>query len=173
MMCVLAIVGALSVGSLAMYSYAMEKHKINLAIEEIYGFIVSINDLYASSNNYEGISENILISAGVFDKAMPGGQAVNAFEMNMYINNGMIVPTYMYKLHYTIPSDNACQKILLSGMLENLGPNYLEYVAVYYSDTTVGVRINWDASSVYQLPLKVEEAQAVCINTHALLFFPH
>ncbi len=56
MLGVLAIIGVLSVGGIAGYSKAMQKYRINKAIEQITLIAGNIRTFFASQGNYDGLS---------------------------------------------------------------------------------------------------------------------
>ena len=56
MLGVLAIIGVLSVGGIAGYSKAMQKHKINKALEQISLIIAQVNTTFSGKGNYDGLT---------------------------------------------------------------------------------------------------------------------
>jgi len=56
MLGVLAIIGVLSVGGIAGYSKAMQKYRINKAIEQITLIVGNVRSFFAPQNSYEGLS---------------------------------------------------------------------------------------------------------------------
>lgn len=78
MLGVLAIVGVLSVGGIAGYSKAMNKFKTNKAIDQINMLSTNIRTLFSSQGNYQGMTNKVLIKAGVIPAEMytlPSGGA--------------------------------------------------------------------------------------------------
>ncbi|MCP4393565.1 MAG: type II secretion system protein [Alphaproteobacteria bacterium] len=170
MLGVLAIVGALSVGALAGYSIAMTNHKINKATEEIRRYIIAINDLFADNNNYDGLSNDLLTKAGIFPLDLKNAFGLPIFVYDQY--NTILADTATYKFDYIIPNDHVCQKILLSGIIEELGKNNLEHVSVWYPNNT-GHLFKWDGSGNSLLPPSIADAQAACSGAKQILFFPY
>jgi len=58
MLGVLAIIGVLSVGGIAGYSKAMQKYRINKAIEQITLIAGNVRTFFASQRSYEGFNSN-------------------------------------------------------------------------------------------------------------------
>ena len=80
MLGVLAIIGVLSVGGIAGYSKAMEKHKINKALEQVSLIIAQIRTTFSATQGYEGLtaySDEIIKNAIGTEAAAADGGAVN------------------------------------------------------------------------------------------------
>lgn len=75
MLGVLAIVGVLSVGGIAGYSKAMNKFKTNKLIDQINMLATNIRTLYSSQRNYDGLTINVAVRAGVVPTEMYDGTA--------------------------------------------------------------------------------------------------
>ena len=86
MLGVLAIVGVLSVGGIAGYSKAMAKYKLNTLLSQVSELTMNIRSLYMHQGNYAGMSENVVISAGV----IPNGLVVQGSSTIIHILNGAI-----------------------------------------------------------------------------------
>ena len=56
MLGVFAIIGILSVGGIAGYSKAIERHRINETVTKITLIAQNTRDLFKSQNNYEGLA---------------------------------------------------------------------------------------------------------------------
>ena len=69
MLGVLAIIGVLSVGGIAGYSKAMQKYRINKAIEQITLIVGNIRTFFAPQNSYEGLSSDTGIGKSIIKKA--------------------------------------------------------------------------------------------------------
>ncbi len=87
MLGVLAIVGVLSVGGIAGYSKAMAKYKMNTLLSQVSELTMNIRSLYIHQGNYEGMSERVVIDAGV----IPNGIVVNGSSKLVHILNGNIL----------------------------------------------------------------------------------
>ena len=86
MLGVLAIVGVLSVGGIAGYSKAMAKYKMNTLLSQVSELTMNIRSLYMSQGDYAGMSERVVISAGV----VPNGITVSGSSTLIHILNGNI-----------------------------------------------------------------------------------
>ena len=86
MLGVLAIVGVLSVGGIAGYSKAMAKFKMNTLLSQVSELTMNIRSLYMSQGNYAGMSERVVIDAGV----VPNGITVRGSSELVHILNGTI-----------------------------------------------------------------------------------
>lgn len=86
MLGVLAIVGVLSVGGIAGYSKAMAKYKMNTLLSQVSELTMNIRSLYISQGDYEGMSERVVINAGV----IPNGITVTGSSQLIHILNGNI-----------------------------------------------------------------------------------
>ena len=86
MLGVLAIVGVLSVGGIAGYSKAMAKYKMNTLLSQVSELTMNIRSLYMAQGDYEGISERVVIDAGV----VPNGITINGSSQLIHILNGNI-----------------------------------------------------------------------------------
>ena len=86
MLGVLAIVGVLSVGGIAGYSKAMAKYKMNTLLSQVSELTMNIRSLYMAQGDYEGISERVVINAGV----VPNGITINGSSQLIHILNGNI-----------------------------------------------------------------------------------
>lgn len=86
MLGVLAIVGVLSVGGIAGYSKAMAKFKMNTLLSQVSELTMNIRSLYMHQGNYAGMSERVVINAGV----IPNGLTVQGSSTIIHILNGRI-----------------------------------------------------------------------------------
>ena len=83
MLGVLAIIGVLSVGSIAGYSKAMMKYKINKSIEQISQLVANIRTIYAQQKNYEGLDEKALIKRNIIPDGLVTLSA-DPYIMNLF-----------------------------------------------------------------------------------------
>jgi type II secretory pathway pseudopilin PulG len=70
MLGVLAIIGVLSVGAIAGYSKAMNKHKINKTINQMTQIINNIRNVYVNKHDYSGLNNIEAVNLGVFPTEM-------------------------------------------------------------------------------------------------------
>lgn len=86
MLGVLAIVGVLSVGGIAGYSKAMAKYKMNTLLSQVSELTMNIRSLYMSQRDYSGLTEKVVIGAGV----VPNGITISGSSTLIHILNGNI-----------------------------------------------------------------------------------
>ncbi|MCP4395133.1 MAG: hypothetical protein GY804_12830 [Alphaproteobacteria bacterium] len=174
MLGVLAIVGVLSVGALAGYSFAMTKHKANQAINEIKDIVIRTKDLYANRNTYDGLTTGILQKAGII-----GSPNTNVLGGNVFIMPWVVGTKSTFRLDYQTytASDykkTMCEKVLLHGWLNELG-NDLISIYIYYGPNPSDAKGFHNQghyalgkpgfSTVdYFLPATVDEASEACVN---------
>ena len=126
MLGVLAIIGVLSVGGIAGYSKAMQKYKINKAIDQISTIITNVQTLISNTNNRGGLMRSY--DLGVFPDDM------------QYVNDHIVRNTFglytmvtgggnFWTLRYNVPGRDACVAILTQNW-----PAYRIYVAEYNKD---------------------------------------
>ncbi len=70
MLGVLAIVGVLSVGGIMGYSRAMAKYKSNQLITQVAELSINIRNLFFHLNEFTGLTERVLIDAGLIPTSM-------------------------------------------------------------------------------------------------------
>jgi len=107
MLGVLAIIGVLSVGAIAGYSKAMEKYKINKAIDQISYIVSAVRTAFANDETYDSslqngyddsdekikkllmlgiISEDMVSSSVIFGVDGVGTKIVNPFQGGIWVN---------------------------------------------------------------------------------------
>jgi Tfp pilus assembly protein PilE len=120
MLGVLAIVGVLSVGGLAGYSMAIERHKINETTSQIDQLILDIADLYVDEESYASLDNDVIADARLLPETMISGSTItNSF-------NGLIEfkgTDSGYAVIYNFPDGaaNMCIKMLKQGWFDRLG----------------------------------------------------
>jgi Tfp pilus assembly protein PilE len=168
MLGVLAIVGVLSVGGLVGYTKAMDRYKINQAVDEINKLIVSIKDLYADKNNYLGINKAQLINVGLISD-----DGYNVFGLSITVLDSDSPSHYLdesfFKLNYAIPGQSQCQKLLLSGF-ERYVP-YPGYLFAYDSDVPTTYFFKWDGTGTYDMPPQIADVMVACENADSIGFY--
>ena len=70
MLGVLAIIGMLSIGSIAGYSKAMEKHRTNELIDQLTHITTAVRTMYHRQASYAGISSRILKKAKILPEKL-------------------------------------------------------------------------------------------------------
>ncbi|MCP4393068.1 MAG: type II secretion system protein [Alphaproteobacteria bacterium] len=161
MLGVLAIVGVLSIGALSGYSTAMEKYKINLAVQEIKEIIIAAKDAKASGQAKYDEMSLLLNKTGVY-KNVYDGYPHNVYELKIgfFSTN----PTY-FVLDYWIPNKKVCKRLLLERW-EELGGSLRSLVA-YPGGGTFTI----DGSEGEPMPVTVSDAEAACTDTVQLVAF--
>ncbi|MCP4393272.1 MAG: hypothetical protein GY804_03240 [Alphaproteobacteria bacterium] len=168
MLGVLAIVGVLSVGALSGYSSAMEKYYANQAIDEIENYIVGIKDLYSDKTNYDGISEIVLSSAGIFPE-----DRRNVYGEHLYAGAYVVNSVDVFRLDYLVPNDSVCKKILSSGLENDLGYDLIRIYVRRDGPSIEYVFMEWDPpvnAAYYKFPIKIDEINEICDNSMSITY---
>lgn len=178
MLGVLAIVGILSIGSLAAYSMAITSHNANQAINEIKTVITQTIDLYAEENSYESLTSEILIQAGIFKS-----DKLNVLGGTEYVTPQITDGKSVFRLDYQIFKQTAniqkekeavCRKILLHNWLNEIG-NDLRSIRAWYgsehSPTSLGIYNPAWQSGTYELPATIEDANTLCTDVLVIVFY--
>ena len=90
MLGVLAIIGALSVGGIAGYTKAMRKSKINNIRNQVTHIVTGVKRLYASQKNYDGLTTEVAIKAGIIPNDMIVEDVADGSSPVKHIYNGDI-----------------------------------------------------------------------------------
>lgn len=150
MLGVLAIVGVLSVGTLAGYSMAMTDYKIGKAKSEITEMIINTQHLYSDRSNYSGLTKEIADDAGITapDQINVFGKGIN-LRVDYYDDSRFVVD---YEIPY---NQKVCQKLITAGW-EDLGST-LYALATWDGSTGTSFKLeNGD------FPVTLDAAQAAC-----------
>ena len=115
MLGVLAIIGVLSVAGIAGYSKAMEKHKINKAVEQISMIVANVQMLFSNTNDFSGIGK--AYSLGVFPSDMEKISETSAYNVfggttDMWWTNDIYDGGYNWGVNYYVNSHAACVALL-------------------------------------------------------------
>ncbi|MCP4393845.1 MAG: hypothetical protein GY804_06210 [Alphaproteobacteria bacterium] len=172
MLGVLAIVGILSVGAFAGYSSAMTTYRANQAIDEIKHIIHGIIDLFADKNNYQGLDQQLLKDAEIFN-TNNFGSVRNVFNLGMNAYPYNVGNSKVFRLDYRI-YDNSdisaiCEKILLAGWQAELGNN-LVGIHIWYAPGSANFYPPSVGTGDYPIPIKISDAQIACKNAQTLIF---
>lgn len=109
MLCVLAIMAVLTIGSVRGYNYMVERYKANKISETIAYIITQIRTGYSTQGNYSGINNEIAISIGAIPEHItlktggtaatgkgqletPWGGFINIFPSSLYQDSMVIDP---------------------------------------------------------------------------------
>ena len=109
MLGVLAITGVLTVGGIAGFQKAMRKHRMNVMRDQIIQVVQSIKNLYASQHNYNDLTTQVAIDAGIIPSDMVIEDVGNGQAKVKHIYNGNIsidVDTSTEKPSFTITINN-------------------------------------------------------------------
>ncbi|MBQ8671776.1 MAG: hypothetical protein IJ525_04560 [Alphaproteobacteria bacterium] len=111
MLGVLAIIGVLSVGGIAGYSKAMQKYRINKAIEQITLIAGNVRTFFASQGNYEGVNDDKVIKKAklVPDEMWDGNNIRNVFGDTVLLHStGKFKrgDAKAFVIEYVTPTDN-------------------------------------------------------------------
>ena len=166
MLGVLAIIGVLSVGGIAGYSKAMEKHKINKAIDQISMIVANVETMFSNTNNYTG-----LFSA--YD--------LKIFPDDMkYVNDFLVRNTFglytkimgrvnYWTLRYDVPGRSACIAILTQNW-----PSAYKIGAAVRNETDESENDSTAAANAVDTPISISQAGEFCeedVNTTILIDF--
>ena len=147
MLGVLAIIGVLSIASISGYSKAMEKWKINKAIDQISIIIANVQTLFGgNTNNYSALGEKAY-SLGVFPADMKKYKetvAFNVFGLGTWVYGSSDADYWV--LDYYIPSRGACIAIAS----QNWGKE--------------GILINGSIFIRNETPISISKANEACGN---------
>ena len=90
MLGVLAITGILTVGGMTSFQKVMRKHRMNVMRDQIIQVVQSIKNLYASQHNYNDLTTQVAIDAGIIPNDMVIEDVGNGQTKVKHIYNGNI-----------------------------------------------------------------------------------
>ncbi|MBR2136907.1 MAG: hypothetical protein IJ852_02965 [Alphaproteobacteria bacterium] len=70
MLGVLAIIGVLTVGSIAGFQKAMQKHRVNVIRDQIIQIVAGVKNLYASQHHYNALTTQVAVDTGIIPPDM-------------------------------------------------------------------------------------------------------
>ena len=168
MLGVLAIIGVLSVGGIAGYSKAMNKYRINKAIEQITLIAGNVRAFFAPQRNYVGIDNSTilrkakLIPEEMWNTSNTGFSSVFGWFVSLYPTNkakssGSDDQAFM--IHYVLQNDAEICIEILSQDWTILGKNVIGV-------ENYGCSGNCQQTLKYFTPpISVEDAVDVCSRT--------
>jgi len=189
MLGVLAIIGVLSVGGIAGYSKAMNKYRINKAIEQITLIAGNVRTFFASQGNYSGLKCS---DCGGGEQGCNG---INMVDGCPIIRKSKILPDEMITLNST-----GTKITKITNAFEN--PLYLYYASkvesgdkrafsffYYLGDNTEAcielLTHDWTVANVkaialydsvttlyFKIPVSIDLAVEKCSNAEKSLYFP-
>ncbi len=181
MLGVLAIIGVLSIGAIAGYSKAMEKHKLNKTIDEINTLTGNLRplinsklDAYCHKDDDENELCTILKKLNIVPEYIWQGdklKSISGAEMKITLVNRNHYPI---NLQYTITSKDLCAKLISAPWGANLG-------AIGMILTGGNPAINGAMTEDYKnkidnklfkhtLPLSLNSAYDLCTDNNVLTF---
>lgn len=81
-----SIIGALSVGVIAGYSKAMSKYNENKAVDEIVLLVMNTKTLFANSQNYSALNNELAVKTGIIPEEMLHySEIVNVYDGNIIL----------------------------------------------------------------------------------------
>ncbi|MCQ2734671.1 MAG: hypothetical protein MJ212_01810 [Alphaproteobacteria bacterium] len=136
MLGVLAIIGVLSVGGIAGYSKAMQKYRVNKAIDEITTIVTGVQRAYVNNKTssgwkYEGLNVIMLETLGLIDsnKVINYNTAENVFggRMGVFLDHSYYDDEFTYAanemfiLYYGGLNKNVCISLSTQNWYNNEG----------------------------------------------------
>lgn len=184
MLGVLAIIGVLSVGGIMGYSKAMNKYKIDTLLNQFATLTINIRTLFFQQNNMEGLSEEILLNAGVIPGTMIASSGSNKIILHILGGKIKIFPSqdgqgqlHAFELYAEGLTKSACLELATtdwgadpaSGFIAlYIGANVDGIDAPAMETTTSPAQSNPSlgifatGASDYSLPLSPTEALSAC-----------
>ena len=138
MLGVLAIIGVLSVGGISGYSKAMAKYKLTKAQDQISMLLMNIRTAFATSPNYDGLTNTNAVSYNI----APGDMVAGSAKINHAFGGAVTVEaTGTGSQYFSIQLDNLGNEACLSLATSDWG-----------TDGMVSMSVNGSAFAAASLP---------------------
>ena len=148
MLGVLAISGVLSVGGIAGYSKAMEKFKLQKAVDQISTIRANVQTLFSNTNDYSALSTKAY-SLGVFPAEMAKYGSTENAAYNVYGLRAAVGPytTGRWNLTYVVPNAEVCTALA---------------TMAWGNDSSTMIMLTGNEVMFDEFPIPLERAAAVC-----------
>ena len=150
MLGVLAIIGVLSVGGIAGYSKAMEKFKLQKAVDQISTIRANVQTLFSNTNDYSALNTKAY-SLGVFPAEMAKKDGVENEVYNAYGLRTIVAlfssSLKSWTLSYRVPNAEVCTALA---------------TMAWGNDSSTMIVLDGGEASFNEFPIPLERAAAAC-----------